>query len=213
MTRFKFVPYKLATGMSPVDDICWYCIDEMEAMDRGEEDWNSPLEECICAPGDDMNAEDWKTYQYDLIARSDIVHSLICNNNEKWLEDIRKDKMTVQCIFGKTEDTLTFRILCKDRFCGTTTNNDAPDHAESAWELLQGWGIFDLPSQDEMSLVVAFETGRKIKKGQYELTSSEVREVGREDRHGMTWARIGGSWNSFCRSQQLFETDGSFLSP
>jgi len=52
-----------------------------------------------------------------------------------------------------------------------------PTHADTAWELLQAWGIFDLPSQDEMTFTVAFERKHKTTRGRHELLSSEVREV------------------------------------
>jgi hypothetical protein len=178
MTDLKFVPDKLASGILPGEDFCWYCIDEMRARDAGDEDWYSPLDECICAPGgEDMDLKDWEAYQYGLISRSTVVHRVVCNNNAKWIEDIREERMTVQCIFGKTSSPITFRFLCKDRFCEATKHGDASTHAEDAWDLLQAWGIFDLPSQDEMKFVVAFEAEKKIKKGVHELTSVEVREV------------------------------------
>jgi hypothetical protein len=177
-TDLKLVPEKLAFGTLAAEDMCYYCMDEMRAEEIGEEDWYSPLDECICAPdAESMDYEDWEAYQYGLISRSTILLALIRNNNAKWIEDIRKERMTVQCIFGKTASPLTFRFLCKDRFCEGIKNGDASIHAEDAWELLHAWGIFGLPSQDEMNFVVAFEAERKIKKGAHELTSSEVREV------------------------------------
>jgi len=99
-THLEFVPEKLAEGTLPEDDCCTCCIDEMRADDLGDEDWHSVLEHCICAPSD-MDIDDWEVYQYGWITRSALVHNMICNDNKKWVEDIRAQKMTVAVRFGK----------------------------------------------------------------------------------------------------------------
>lgn len=147
---------------------------EMEAEDRGEEDYENIVEECICAPFD-LDSDDWVTYQYDLISRTDILKKLILNDNPAWLTDIRNNRITVKATFQKHADPITFRILCKDRFCGAEMT-DASSHAERAWELLAKWGMFDLPCQNEMAFAVAFDVEGTIKKGGRNITSMEMRE-------------------------------------
>jgi hypothetical protein len=175
---FKFIPDKLAMGWDLREDICWYCIENHRGEELGDDDHFNPYEEvgCLCPP-EDLDYDELEPYQYSLIRRTDILHNVISNANERWLDDVREGILTVQCVFGKEGEPVTFRILCEGRFCVSDTENDASNHAREAWKLLEMWGIFDLPSQDEMSFVVAFESDTKTKKGGYEMVYSEMREV------------------------------------
>jgi hypothetical protein len=175
-TSFSYVPYRIANDWLLGEDTCWYCIGEMEAEERDEDDFQNPVEDCTCAPSN-LDEEDYVSYQYDLISRTSVLHNLIHNDNAAWHRQLLDDKVNVTCILGKQADPITFRILCKDRFCDADTNNDASSHAESAWQLLKTLGLFDLPAQNDMNFVVAFKTETKIKRGSHEMVSSEMREV------------------------------------
>jgi hypothetical protein len=174
--QFEFVSYKLAAGYTPETDLCWYCIEQYEAEERGDDDWVNSVEECYCAPFD-LSYEDWQAYHSVLIERTQVLRGFIHNKNEKWLDAVRQDEVDVRCVFGKAVQPITFRISCKTRFCEESKKGDAICHAEDAWSLLQEWGIFDLPHGKEMTFVVVFEGEHKIMKGDFEVTSSEVREV------------------------------------
>jgi hypothetical protein len=171
-----FVPHKLVINWPQEEDTCWYCINEMEAEERGETDYENFVEECTCAPSD-LGVEDWASYQYDIIHQTEILHSLIMNDNPAWLSHLRAQKMTVQATFGKQADPIMFRILYKDRFCEAQTDDNMSSHADSAWERLRTWGLFDLPRQDEMEFVVAFETETRSSRGAQTTLSRESREV------------------------------------
>ncbi|KAH7385177.1 hypothetical protein DE146DRAFT_666450 [Phaeosphaeria sp. MPI-PUGE-AT-0046c] len=169
-----FIPERLLDGNTP-DDICWYCFGEFEAEERGDDDFENWVERCTCAP-EDLDHDGWVSYCYDLINRTDMLLAVICHNNEAWQQDIRSEKMEVQCIFGKSTEPITFRILCKERFCEAEVNGDALVHAKKARELLTKWGVLDVAT-DEMEFVVAFKMEQKMEENGYEMISTEVREV------------------------------------
>lgn len=85
--------------------------------------------------------------------------------------------LDIECVFRKSADPTEFRTTCKERFCEAGLNGNSSVHAERAWGLLKTWGIFEFPVLDKMSFVLAFFTGRKIRKDGYEMLSSELREV------------------------------------
>jgi hypothetical protein len=51
-TLIEFVPIKLAIRESMEDDLCWYCIGQLEARDHRDDDFENDVEECTCAPPD-----------------------------------------------------------------------------------------------------------------------------------------------------------------
>lgn len=169
-----FIPERLVDGTGP-DDLCLYCFNEFEAEERGEDDFENWVERCTCAP-EDLDHDEWVAHSYELISRTDILLTIILHNNQAWQKDIRSEMMEVQCIFGKSTEPITFRILCKERFCEAIANDDASVHAKKAWELLSKWDILDVAT-DEMEFVVAFKLEQKIKEKGYEMITTEVREV------------------------------------
>jgi hypothetical protein len=173
--QFKFVPGRLADGTTQDEELCWYCIHEMEIAELGHLDSDNMYERCTCAPPG-LDTDDWESFQYEVIGRTWFIENFIRNDNATWLSDMREGRMSVQCLFGKVADPITFRILCKDRFAQFAGSSD-DDHAEGAWNLITDWGIAALDSQENMAFVVAFEAERKMNKGGYELVSSELREV------------------------------------
>lgn len=175
-TSFDFVPFSLAHGDTHENDVCWYCVNEFEAEDGEEEHYEKSVESCTCAPSD-LDPEEWDAYQFELINRTDILRSLILHNNAAWLDDLRHDRLNVWTTFGKHAEPITFRICCKDRFFNVE-DTDVSVHAESAWNLLDTWGIPELPYQHDMIYVVTFHVERTINLfGDREVTSRELREV------------------------------------
>lgn len=65
-TETEFVSLRLSMNHSSYDDVCWYCIGELEAEERGDTDFENFVEECTCAP-EDLDQEEWEDYQYELI--------------------------------------------------------------------------------------------------------------------------------------------------
>lgn len=175
-TLVEFVPYKLANNELQQDDICWFCINEMEAEEREEVNYENMAEECTCAPWD-MPDEDWEPYQYGLIHRTDILTTVIYNDNPAWISDLRMDKITVEASFGTQAEPITFHIHCKDRFSDVGTKDEAATHAEDAWKLLGEWGLFEIEPQKEMAFTVNYEMEKKTKKGDREVISIERRTV------------------------------------
>jgi hypothetical protein len=133
--QFKFVPRRLADGTTRDDEICWYCINEMESTELGRVEGDNIYEQCACAPLD-LDIDDWESFQYDVIERTRFIENFIRNDNATWLSDMREGRMSVQGLFGKVADPITFRIICKDRFAQFDTGNSDDDHAEGAWNLI-----------------------------------------------------------------------------
>ncbi|KAH7069359.1 hypothetical protein FB567DRAFT_246202 [Paraphoma chrysanthemicola] len=175
-TRHEFVPVKLADGESYFDDVCWYCVEQMDAEERGHDDWENSHEECFCFL-EGMDPDDWEGYQYELIKSTKIVDKFISNGNAKWLDDVRCEKVSIQCIFGKSADPIKFRIKCKERFAQSGTQNPDEDHTKGAWNLIQAWGFTEMHFPKGTTFVIAFEAETKTMASYHELVNSEVREI------------------------------------
>jgi hypothetical protein len=131
--------------------------------------------ECTC--GDpDMTQEKWEAFQYQLIGYTDLLKSFI-HGNSVLMTAIRMKQAEVDCSFEEGTNRISFKISCKHRFCNSGTIGDASDDVSGAWDVLESWGIFDLPSQEKMDFVIDFTVDFKNERGSRESESSERREV------------------------------------
>jgi hypothetical protein len=173
MIKFTFAPYKLTDGRTQEDDICDYCMEEMWAEDHGLEDWPNMYEECTCGDSD-MDEDDWKAFHYGLISHTDALGDFLHNDNREWMENIRQKWVTVHCSFEKLTKQIEFKIACEEPLRQARMRDNVSSNAESAWNLLEGWGMLDLPLAKEMSFEIGFEVETKIEEGSRELKSSEI---------------------------------------
>lgn len=176
MLKISFVPHKLSDGGAQEEDICDYCIENIWADDHGLEEWLNMYDECTCADPD-LNEEDWKGYHYGLIRHTIVYEKFLHNDNRNWMEDVRQKRVTVHCSYERITDKIEIRIRCKERFGEAGMGNNASSDAETAWNLLEGWGILDLPMANEMNFDIGFEVETKVEKSSRELTCLETRVV------------------------------------
>jgi hypothetical protein len=99
------------------------------------------------------------------------------HGNSVLMTAIRMKQAEVDCSFEEGTNRISFKISCKHRFCDSGTNGDASDDASGAWDVLESWGIFDLPSQEMMDFVIDFTVDFKNERGSRDSESSERREV------------------------------------
>jgi hypothetical protein len=108
------------------------------------------------------------------------------NDKPAWLKDLRAQKMTIKVKFGREAepygdpsepDPIEFRIVLKERFCNNYPDEGLLCHTDSAWERLKTWGLFDLPHQDQMVFVVAFDSITKSRRDGREIVARDLREI------------------------------------
>jgi hypothetical protein len=99
------------------------------------------------------------------------IRNFIHNPNKSWLQAIREDKMTVTCAINEESCHDTFRILCREPICQTTTKS------QPALDLLEQWGIFDLDVKKCTVFMMAYEDEQITERNGRKITNSVVREV------------------------------------
>lgn len=151
----------------PGDELCDYCARfvELGFENSGRyEDYG-----CECETEDTPYAE-WVQDEVNRIGYTKAFESLLSNRNPTWCTDILDKKLTIKHSLGKETTNVTFRIVCQESFC-----QDVKD-IQDAWDVLETWGIFDLPSKAEMDIVLTFEEVEKTVIRGYEVKNSVVRE-------------------------------------
>ncbi|CAN9194196.1 unnamed protein product [Alternaria alternata] len=165
-SRVTFVPHMIAAGRFAVDDdICRSCraqIHEYEDV--------SDYDNCEC-PDHDWTRREWSAFKFEQMKYTHSIRNFIRNLNKSWLKAVREDKMTVT--YGINEERChgTFRILCREPICQTTTES------QPALDLLEQWGIFDLIVKKCTVFVMAYEDEQITERNGRKITNSVVREV------------------------------------
>jgi hypothetical protein len=168
--RFEYVPYRVADlKLGPGEEICDHCYEERYLEGHGD-DPDDALGYYTCYDSD-MDHEEWIIKEENRMGYIEIVEEVLCNNNEKWIADLKAGHMTVKCTFDPTTEIPSFRILCKARL-----NKESSSFA-GTYDLLKACGLFALTSREAMDFVVVCETESKRWIGEYDMTKTMVREV------------------------------------
>jgi hypothetical protein len=149
-TDIEFIPAPLAKGYLPGEVTCDYC-SEMQEQGRCHccYDYEYGDGQCEC---DDPHMEyhEWVSLNEDRISYLSIVTSFLRNDNKDWLDATRGQ--LVKCTFTHdTESYVVFKVYCKEAFSTTVSN------VQGAWNVLNAWGVFDLPHSANMGFVLVFE--------------------------------------------------------
>lgn len=164
--RTEFVPQLIAQGGYTVDDdMCRSCSNQIRDYDS-----ISDFENCEC-PDYDWTHDEWSAFKFEQMEYTHSIRNFIHNPNKSWLEAIREDKMTVTCAINEESCHDTFRILCREPICQTTTKS------QPALDLLEQWGIFDLDVKKCTVFVMAYEDEQITERNGRKITNSVVREV------------------------------------
>ena len=164
--RTEFVPQLIAQGGYIVDDdMCRSCSNQIRDYDS-----ISDFENCEC-PDYDWTHDEWSAFKFEQMEYTHSIRNFIHNPNKSWLEAIREDKMTVTCAINEESCQGTFRILCREPICQTTTKS------QPALDLLEQWGIFDLDVKKCTVFVMAYEDEQITERNGRKITNSVVREV------------------------------------
>jgi hypothetical protein len=167
-SRCQFVPEKFIDEISPIDDICNFCMEyELEA--HGMESDRNMFEGCTCPPFD-LDDEEWTAYYTGQLHHLDKLLALLHSTNDAWLNDLREGKMTVHFAFSGPA-RIKFRVLHNEQICPNTSDN------QPAWDLLDDWGVSSLLQQHCIDFVLAYEELQKFERRGYAMTASVVREV------------------------------------
>ncbi|CAN9130672.1 unnamed protein product [Alternaria alternata] len=130
----------------------------------------SDYDNCEC-PDHDWTRREWSAFKFEQMKYTHSIRNFIRNLNKSWLKAVREDKMTVT--YGINEERChgTFRILCREPICQTTTES------QPALDLLEQWGIFDLIVKKCTVFVMAYEDEQITERNGRKITNSVVREV------------------------------------
>jgi hypothetical protein len=99
------------------------------------------------------------------------VQDLVSNQNQAWLHAIRKTCIKVYATITPGTNQVSFRIICKKRFCKDT--NDA----QTAEDLFKSWSLLDLTRKGNMDFVIACEQQSKVEIDGYQVKNSIVRKI------------------------------------
>ncbi|CAN9338346.1 unnamed protein product [Alternaria sp. RS040] len=164
--RTAFVPQLIATGGYTVDDdTCKSCSDQISQFDDVSDFGN-----CEC-PDYDWTRNEWSAFKFEQMEYTHSIRNFIHNSNKSWLEAVREDKMTVICTINEESCHGTFKILCREPICQTTTES------QPALDLLEQWGIFDLDVKKCTVFVMAYEDEQITERNGRKITNSVVHEV------------------------------------
>jgi len=167
-SKVAFVPHMLATsGYTVEDDMCHNCYRNYEMEELGYSSYGD--DDCEC-PDYDWCRSEWRTFKNKQMRYTRTMQKFIHNSNESWARAVREDKLTVTCTVNKTGCHVTFKILYKEPICQTTTDS------QPALDLLEQWGIFDLPVKRCTDFVLLYEdkqiTEKDGRKGKVVATNS-----------------------------------------
>jgi hypothetical protein len=164
--RAAFVPYLVATGGHTIeDDIYRICLNQIREYDNV-----SDFENCEC-PDYQLTRREWSAFKFEQMKYTHSIRNFIHNPNKSWLKAVREDKMTVTCAINEESCHGTFRTLCREPICQTTTES------QPALDLLEQWGVFGLHVKKCTVFVMAYEDEQITERSGREITNSVVREV------------------------------------
>ncbi|KAH7076365.1 hypothetical protein BKA63DRAFT_489702 [Paraphoma chrysanthemicola] len=167
-TDIDFVPAPVADGLRPGQVSCNSCL-ALELEGRCGCCFGGCEDDCEC-DDPDMNYYEWKKLSEDRIAYLGVVLRFLLNHNDEWRKAVRQQ--LTSCTFsGYNAGHVYFKIHCKDTLAQTVSD------AQSAWDHLKGWGLFDLPRARNMEFVLVFTEQETSKIGGRSVTRSVVREL------------------------------------
>jgi hypothetical protein len=165
----EFVPYRV---VDPEDDLCDSCVKQ---IDDHAPTWDYPEEHCECF-GSEMDYDDWVKLKDQRMSYMGVVQNLVSNQKQAWLHATRKTHIKVYATITPGTNPVSFRIVCKKRFCKDTNNT------QTAWDLFKSWGLLDLTRNGDMDFVIACEQQSKVEIDGYQVKNSIVREFTSQDR-------------------------------
>ncbi|KAH7069360.1 hypothetical protein FB567DRAFT_614923 [Paraphoma chrysanthemicola] len=168
-TDIDFVSAPVADGLRPGELSCNYCL-ALEADGRcGCYHGGCRDEDCEC-DDPDMNYYEWTELCEDRIAYLDVVRRFLLNHNDEWRKTVRQQ--LTSCTFSEYHaGHVFFKIHCRDTLAQTVSD------AQSAWDVLKGWDLFDLPRARNMEFVLAFAEKKMSTIGGRSIIRSVVREM------------------------------------
>jgi hypothetical protein len=169
--RCHFVPSKVAMGESPEDDLCLFCIEEMELEDHDMDLDRNMYDACTCPPMD-LDMEEWVDYYIEQMEYMNTVSNLLHSTNEAWITDLRENKVSVYVAIAPDTDQITFRIVYKERL-----STSASDYHIPARELLRKWGGFDLSCGPDVNWIVVYEESHEHTEDGLKMKTSVMHEA------------------------------------
>jgi hypothetical protein len=140
--RLEFVPSRVAE-----DDLCPICV---EQIDDYAPTWDYVRKHLECFSSE-IDYDEWVELEDERMSYMGIVQNLVSNQNQAWLHAIRETYIKVYAIITPGTNRVSFRIVCKRRFCKGT--NDT----QTAWDLFKSWGLLDLTRKGDMDFFIACE--------------------------------------------------------
>jgi hypothetical protein len=90
-----------------------------------------------------------------MIFRTSILRNLVHNSNPAWRTALQDRDMKVAYTFRGDDSPVTLQIVYHKQVPEAAFPGN---HNQSAWQLLDTWGLFNLPGQDEIDFI--FESKR-----------------------------------------------------
>jgi hypothetical protein len=166
----RFVPYNVAIGMNPEDDICHFCMEKYMLEEHGMDADRNMWTERTCAPMD-LDREEWVDYYADQMDYMSAISDLLHATNEDWLTDLRDNKMSVSYAIAEDTNNITFRVLYNEQL------SDSASNYHPAWAILRKWGVFDLPCGSKVDWVVAYEKEEQSTEDGFKIKTSALYEA------------------------------------
>jgi hypothetical protein len=168
--RFAFVPLGVADNKTmPGHELCDSCEYIRDTMPDHWAVYSGENDEGECGD-EDISWSEWVSLEEDRIRYTKVFADLLSNSNPVWIRSLFNGDITITYSISESTRRVTFRIVCKESFCHGIRDSQA------AWDLLEGWGIFELSRKDEMDIVLVYEEVEKATINGYEVRNSVLRE-------------------------------------
>ncbi|KAI8940038.1 hypothetical protein NX059_003760 [Plenodomus lindquistii] len=93
--RCTFFPFAFTKEWDRDAEACDYCIEAQYLKEHDMESHYNAFSECVFCPPWSSSYFKWRDFLVSQISYTAAVRSLLQNNNDNWLQEIRKDKVSI----------------------------------------------------------------------------------------------------------------------